>query len=54
MKSWSYDECGRSTHDETGSLILVQILRHPRLSEAQALLFRETVTGIAVGTLTTA
>ena len=54
MKSWSYDECGHSTHDETGSLILIQILSPPRLSEAQAPLFREAVTRIAVGTLTTA
>jgi phosphoenolpyruvate carboxylase len=35
------------------NLIQIEVLTHPRLSAAQELLFRETVTGIAAGMLTT-
>ena len=35
------------------NLIQIEVLSHPRLSAAQELLFRETVTGIAAGMLTT-
>ena len=35
------------------NLIQIEVLRNPRLSAAQELLFRETVTGIAAGMLTT-
>lgn len=35
------------------NLIQVEVLNHPRLSGARELLFRETVTGIAAGMLTT-
>jgi phosphoenolpyruvate carboxylase len=35
------------------NLIQIEILTHPRLTHAQELLFRETVTGIAAGMLTT-
>ena len=35
------------------NLIQIEVLSHPRLNAAQELLFRETVTGIAAGMLTT-
>ena len=35
------------------NLLQIEVLRHDTLSEAQGLLFRETVTGIAAGMLTT-
>jgi phosphoenolpyruvate carboxylase len=35
------------------NLIQIEVLSYPRLSGTQELLFRETVTGIAAGMLTT-
>ena len=43
----------RATMIHPLNLIQIEILTHPRLTRAQELLFRETVTGIAAGMLTT-